>query len=240
MRLGFLSAAILAMLASAATADVTLSVVDATPTARHDGTLPGIGETIFSADVFADVTPDDAWTTGALTSIGLGVGFAPGVMLYHTLDPNTGRPAMTAPGDETDSQAFSTFVSLPRGRTSPGRFGDQGRALVIAFQSHAPSLDASEVDLEYLEDPFPTGAESSGYTQRVTLDIRKSAFGGASVYVSADGPRSPGDVELARFESWALASDDTPTRLRWSFFAVPEPATGVLLCLACIVARRRV
>jgi len=105
-----IAACTIALLAAdGAAADVTLSVVDATPTALHDGTLPGIGERIFSADVHVEVTPEAAWWAGAIDA---GV-FEPGVRFYQLTDPNTGGPILTAPGYGLDEREFATFVNLP-------------------------------------------------------------------------------------------------------------------------------
>jgi hypothetical protein len=105
-------------------ADVTLSVVDATPTARHDGTLPGIGERIFSADVHVDVTAGDAWLSGGIGMLSGTI--AESVYLYYARDPNTDDIVLTAPGFENDAQMFGTFLSLPRGQTQAARFLAEG------------------------------------------------------------------------------------------------------------------
>ena len=220
-------------------ADVTLSVVDAAPTARHDGTLPGIGETIFSADMHVEVTPGDAWVSGG---IGMLRGSRkPEVYFYYTHDPNTGDVLLTAPGFDNDAQMFGTFMSEPRGQTAPGRFQTQGAvALGTDYWDGGPVPEAEPdwLDLTYLESPV-TFTQGSGFTQRVTIDLSESGYAGRHVYAAVDGPSDPRHVLLVGFESAAYTRDESgwETR-RWGFFAVPEPETVLLIALGILFLGR--
>jgi hypothetical protein len=233
-----IAACTIALLVSArALADVTLSVVDATPTAFHDGTLPGIGETIFSADVFVDVTPDEHWFSGGL---GLGPGSPePGVTLYYSRDPNTGDVRLTAPGNANDAEAFGTFVSFPFGQTQNARFRREAQFNGGYWGAPAPQAEPTILEVSYLEFP-PSLTFGSGFTQRVTIDVSGSVYAGRDVYVSSTGPMGTQHVRLGRFESAALGTPSGQLEtIRWAFFAVPEPASLVLLCFGVAVLCRR-
>jgi len=226
-----IAVAALALLADGgAAADVTLSVVDATPTARHDGTLPGIGETIFSADVHVEVTPGDAWIAGGIvTWPGTR---RPELYLYYTRDPNTGEVLLTAPGFDNDAQMFGTFMSEPRGQTQPARF--QAAAAVGLPHDYwgggpEPRAEPDWLDVAYIESPV-TNTLGSGFTQRVTIDISESAYAGRDLYVST-AALGEGHTLLVGFESAAGTRTPPAETLRWGFFAVPEPGTGMLLGL---------
>jgi len=225
-----------ALMADAAAADVAISVVDATPTARHDGTLPGLGQTIFSADVHVEVTGGDAWVSGG---IGMLRGSRkPGVFLYYTHDPNSNDIVLTAPGFDNDAQMFGTFMSEPRGQSQPGRFGPDAAVNLFAdYWDGGPVAEAEPdwIDLTYLESPV-TFTQGSGFTQRLTIDISASAYAGRDVYAAVDGPSDPRHILLVGFES--AAGNPWVTR-RWGFFAVPEPEAGALLAGFLIWAIRR-
>jgi len=199
-----IAACAIALLAGGgAAADVTLSVVDATPTAFHDGTLPGIGETIFSADAHVEVTPDDRWFSGGL---GLVPGsLEPGVTLYYSRDPNTGDPRLTAPGNANDAEAFGTFVSFPFGQTQVARFRVAARVDGGYWGAPNPMAEPTILEATYWEFP-PSLTFRSGFTQRVTIDVSGSVYAGRDVYVSSTGPMGTQHVRLGRFESAALGT----------------------------------
>lgn len=227
------------LIAAEALGDVTISVVDATPTARHDGTLPGIGQTIFSADVHVEVTGGDAWTAGG---IGMLRGSRkPGVFLYYTHDPNSNDIVLTAPGFDNDAQMFGTFMSEPRAQVQPARFrADAAVGLLHDYWDGGPvpEADPSWIDLVYIESPL-TYTQGSGFTQRLTVDISASTYAGRLVYAAVDGPSDPRHVLVVGFES-AAGTADVPARTRrWGFFAVPEPEAGALLAGVLIWAIRR-
>jgi len=225
-------AALALLAADGAAADVTLSVVDATPTARHDGTLPGIGETIFSADVHMELTPGDYWT-------GAGLGMIPGtirpnVFFYYTHDPNTGDPILTAPGADKDAQMFSTFVSYPLGQTELRRFRLAASLAGGYWGSPFPIADPTYLSVAY-HQPGPPIWES-GYTQRVTIDIAESIYARRRVYPARLGTADPDHELLVEFESGALTSDGFIARYRWGFYAVPEPSGALLLLVGLLAA----
>jgi len=214
-------------------ADVAISVVDATPTARHDGTLAGIGQTIFSADVHVELTPGDAWLAGAVwvyprTRM-------PGVYLYYSPDPNTGDPQITAPGFGSDAQMFGTFVSLPLPQSERPRYSAAGvpRLDGAYWGAPAPLVSRYHLDVIYSEHPF-TFTQTDGFTQRLTIDVSESVYAGCAVYASTSGPRDPADPMLIGFGSVAVSSESAPSDVLqdWGFYAsVPEPGSSLLFVL---------
>jgi len=216
--------------------DVAISVVDATPTARHDGTLPGIGQTIFSADVHVELTPGDFWGAS-------GVGMIPGTLRpniffrYAGHDPNTGNTILTAPGYGDDAREFSTFMSFPREQAQRERFTQPVTFTGAYGGPPFPIGDPTYLSVAYWQPPPPVW--QSGYTQRVTIDIEESIYAGRHVYPARIGTAAPGHVLLVEFETGAITWDGDIRRYRWGFYAVPEPSTAALLLLGVAAARIR-
>jgi hypothetical protein len=224
-----------------AAADVTLSVVDATPTARHDGTLPGIGETIFSADIFVQVTGGDSWRGGAVVRglAGPPPTLAAGVQIYHLRDPNTDTPIFHVPGLGTDAQEFATFASVPIGQSETRRFrGPSGLFIAPGFFGDVPIMEPNQIDFSYWEDV--PGELSSGYTLRLTIDASRSSLAGMPTYITTNGPAAAGHHLLAQFLVTQFTQDATASA-NLEFFAVPEPGTFLfaLVCGGVIAVARR-
>lgn len=219
---------------STAIGDIAISIIDATGTARQDESLDGIGQTIFSADVFVEVPAGGAWFSG-----GLGLRETtrrPGVVLYYTIDPNTGGPIFTAPGYANDAEMFSTFVSYPLGQLQRERFTRPAALAGGYFGAPSPSMTSGQLEVSYYEYPtlFLYG---SGFTQRVTISIADSAYAGQPVYVSAGGPAHPRDIRLVGFESAATTQNGEQRIQQWSFYTAPEPASIFLFAIVMFGGR---
>ena len=201
---------LLCVWAGPALGQLTLSFVDVTNEPPPNGSSAALGHGVsaWTMDALIDVAEPDDWTVAGVC----GGPLVPGIEVYYVLDPNTGDPVVTAPGDETDFQRFATFISLPREQFSRKRFGPSGVPSGPTFACHSPSpiTEPGLLDLGWYEYP-PTNPPDEGAILRITLVANGPDYQGAT-YFSDDGPTYPSDPLLAEF--WvAAATDDVPSPL---------------------------
>jgi hypothetical protein len=201
-----------------------------------------LGPNYVTADVFISVPdPADWWTVGGIAGGPLANGLAH--WIYN--EPNT-QAFITAPGNDTPQAEFATFVSLPRDQFSNKRFGPNGAASVVGgYSPPAPSaaFGGDFINIAFIEFPPATDGvrvPDFGFIARVTLENSPaiSGFGTDDIFV-AESPAA--GILLAEYQV-ASATRLHPAPLSeftFGFYAIPEPASLVLLLTAGI-ARRRV
>lgn len=200
-----------------------------------------LGADYVTADVFINVPDvDDYWTVGGIA----GGPTSAGLQHHIHFDPNT-EPYMTAPGNSTPQAEFATFVSLPRGQFSNARFRGGRASIPGAYNPPLPDavFSLSEINLAFLEFPPPANGDNVpdfGFIARVTLHNTPALSGFATNDIVVSSTPLPGTL-LAEYEV-ASATRNHPSplsTLTFGFYAIPEPATVVMLILVAGLSTRR-
>lgn len=202
-----------------------------------------LGADYATADVFVSVLDSaDWWTAGGITG---GI-VAAGLEHHLYFDPESTELLKTAPGNDTPQAEFATFVSLPRGQTSNARFRGGGAASIVGGYSPPDPIETltlNEINLAFIEFPPSTDGASVpdfGFIARVTLHNMPALSGVATDDIVVSTSHLPGTL-LAEYEvASATRNHPTPlTTLTFGFYAVPEPATMMMLALATSLSRYR-
>lgn len=225
--------ALSAVLAGAAVANAAITL--------SSSSLGNLGGDLWGADVLISVSPTaDDWTVGGIA----GGPTAAGVVHNYLADPNTGAAIMTAVGGAGTPGNPVTFVNTPQGQFSAKRFGAAGAASFAGSYSPAsptPVLNASEVNIAWLEFPPVATSLDSGAIARVVIDLAGSAYAGRSDIYVASTPNNPSDILLATYEvaSGTVQNPAPLTTITFGFWTVPEPSSLALLVLGGLAAWRR-
>ena len=223
---------------------ITMSIDKLDPS---DG-LPLPPANIVVADVFVDVSDDQAWAGGGIFGSTTAFGGA-GARLVRLTHNET--PVFTAPGAEN---RFVTFVNRPRDRDSDERFGPDGAVGVDGHPSGpaTPVLDESTISLVWYRlppvPPPPSEIGRDGYVVRIAVDLTNvvdPAFRTDSENIIVATSPPPGALILFQsiaspeggtfVNTYGFDSDQTD----WGIYGVPEPATGFILLLGCCCLRPR-
>ena len=223
--------ALLAAPAAGQGLELGVTQVDASP----------LGPDYVTADVYINVLdPADWWTFGGIE----GEVVAPGLQHHRLLDPNTGYPILTAPGNDTPQQEFATFVSLPRDQFSNQRFRNNGGAAIATcgFVDPRCPLEPNLVEIAFLQFPPSqdgSGVPDTGFITRVTLQNDPLVSGYSTEGIVVAPSPAPG-ILLAQYTaaSWTKNVPAPLAELDFGFYWIPEPASAALLALCVLVLRR--
>ena len=191
-------------------------------------------------DFYAGLEPGNQWYKAGLVARLTD----PAASILYFPDPNTGEPAIVAPESVGSPTRHVSFVSMPGNREANVRFRD---ALIPGVRGGfdprfpgIPEADGMNFNVAF-ERALLVHIFSGGFVGRVTIDVSQ---------VLADRGLGPDDFFLGQsgepglpLANLMLASrsveDPTFHRIDLTLYAVPEPATLLLLAFGGLLMRTR-
>ena len=194
---------------------------------------------LITLDFYADLEVGDQWyAAGVVARL-----TDPAASILYFPDPNTGEPAIIAPESFGSPTRHVSFVSMPRGREQNSRFRESAAPSILGgFDPPTARFQADPMnfDIAIMRAPIHH-IFSGGFVGRVTIDVSQ---------VRSDRGLGPDDFFLGQtgepglpLANLVLASrsveDPTFHRIDLTLYAVPEPATLLLLAFGGLLMRTR-